>query len=165
MNLFDLVTSKETIQWLSRNMLPNINTCENGCLNFSGNLRLVTLKVLKLSQFTCPNLSIYCNSICAILHGGIIKRTCFQWGDLLSFHHGVTRGHGWIGSTSYLCSMSFICLPCAYFFFSFNSSFTWILMFSYVFQSNLFQHKIQIQLKSPFFSQCCWCMFASHLIV
>ena len=36
---------------LSRNMLPNINTCENGWSNFSANLRIVSLKLLELNQF------------------------------------------------------------------------------------------------------------------
>ena len=44
---------------LSGNMFPNINTCENGWSNFSGNLRVVATKLLELTQFTTPNISIY----------------------------------------------------------------------------------------------------------
>ena len=42
--------------WLSRNILPNINTCGNGWSNFSANLRVVSLKLLnshdQMYQFT-----------------------------------------------------------------------------------------------------------------
>ena len=31
--------------------LPNINTCENGWSNFSANLRVLSLKLLELTQF------------------------------------------------------------------------------------------------------------------
>ena len=43
----------------SGNMLPKINTCENWCWYFSQNLRIVALKLLKLTQFASQNLSIY----------------------------------------------------------------------------------------------------------
>ena len=42
-----------------RNMFPNIKTCENRCSNFSENLRIVALKLLELTRFLSPNLSIY----------------------------------------------------------------------------------------------------------
>ena len=56
--LFELVTGTEMKPWLSGNTLPNINTCENGWSNFSANLRVVSLKLLELSQFAWPNLSV-----------------------------------------------------------------------------------------------------------
>ena len=52
--LFDLVTGTATKRRLSGNMLPNINTCENGCTNFSASLRLVTTKLIDLTQFVNP---------------------------------------------------------------------------------------------------------------
>ena len=36
-------------------VMRNINTCENGWLNFSENLRIVAVKLLKLTQFASPN--------------------------------------------------------------------------------------------------------------
>ena len=56
--LFELVTCTEMKPWLSRNKVPNINTCENGWSNFSANLRVVPLKLLELTQFAWPNLSL-----------------------------------------------------------------------------------------------------------
>ena len=53
--LLELVTGTEMKPWLSRNMLPNINTCENGWSNFSANHRVLSLKLLELTQFPCPN--------------------------------------------------------------------------------------------------------------
>ena len=43
----------------SGNTLPSIKTCENGWSNFSENLRIVALKLLELTLFLSPNLSIY----------------------------------------------------------------------------------------------------------
>ena len=63
--MFELVTGTQMKPWLSRSMLSNINTCENGWLNFSSNLRVMSLKLLELTQFTWPNLSIYFNFLCA----------------------------------------------------------------------------------------------------
>ena len=40
-------------------MLPTINTCENGWSNFSPNLRVVTIKLIELTQFASPNLRIF----------------------------------------------------------------------------------------------------------
>ena len=37
-SLIQLVTGTATKPWLSGNMLPNINTCENGWSNISENL-------------------------------------------------------------------------------------------------------------------------------
>ena len=37
-----------------RNMLPNINTCENGWSNFSVNLRVVVVKFIELTQVSSP---------------------------------------------------------------------------------------------------------------
>ena len=50
---------------LSGNMLPkfNINTCENGCWYFSENLRIVALKLFKLTRFASLNLSIHFNFV------------------------------------------------------------------------------------------------------
>ena len=48
-------------QRLSGNMVPNINTCENGLSNFSTNLRVVAIKSLELTHFASPNLSICFN--------------------------------------------------------------------------------------------------------
>ena len=49
MKLFDHVTRTETKPGLSGNILPNLNTCENGWSNFSENLRIVALKLVELS--------------------------------------------------------------------------------------------------------------------
>ena len=62
---------------LSRNMLPNINTCENGWSYFSANLRVVSLKLLELAQFAWPNLSIYFNFLCAVPRDDVIESTRF----------------------------------------------------------------------------------------
>ena len=40
------------------NMLSNIKTRENGWSHFNENLRLMVIKLLKLTQFASPNLSI-----------------------------------------------------------------------------------------------------------
>ena len=40
-------------------MLPNLKICENGWSNFSENLRIVALKLLELTRFLLPNISIY----------------------------------------------------------------------------------------------------------
>ena len=84
--LFELVTGTEMKPWLKRNMLPNINTCENGWSNFSANLRDVSLKLLELTQFAWPHLSIYINFLCVVKN---YSRTSsrvlvFWWGHLLS---------------------------------------------------------------------------------
>ena len=63
--------------WLPRNMLLNINTCENGWSNFSANLRVVSLKLLQLTQFAWPNLSIYINFLCAVPPDDVIESTRF----------------------------------------------------------------------------------------
>ena len=65
----------EIVSWLSRNMLPNINTCENGWSNFAVNLRVVSLKLLKFTQFTWPNISIYFNFLCAVPLDDVIEST------------------------------------------------------------------------------------------
>ena len=75
--LFELVTGTEMKPRLSRNMLPNINTCENGWSNFSANLRIVSLKFLELTQYAWPNLSIYFNFLCAVPRGDVIESTHF----------------------------------------------------------------------------------------
>ena len=78
--LFKIVTGTEMKPWLSRNMLPNINTCENGWSNFSANLRvvsLVSLKLLELTQFAWPNQSIYFNFSCAVPRDDVIESTRF----------------------------------------------------------------------------------------
>ena len=75
--LFELVTGTEMKPWLSRNMFPNINTCENGWSNFSANLRVVSLKVLELTQFAWQNLSIYFNFLSAVPRDDVIESTRF----------------------------------------------------------------------------------------
>ena len=67
--LFYLMTGTATKPWLSGIMLPNIKTCENRWSNFSENLRIVDLKLLELTRFLSPNLSIYSNlhSVCTVL--------------------------------------------------------------------------------------------------
>ena len=75
--LFEFVTGTEMKPWLSRNMLPNINTCENGWSNFSANLRAVSLKLLELTHFAWPNLSIYYNFLCAVRREDVIESTRF----------------------------------------------------------------------------------------
>ena len=64
--LFQLVTGTEHLTKYKQNILPNINTCENGwddshtCRNgwLSANLRIRALKLNELIQFPSPNLSI-----------------------------------------------------------------------------------------------------------
>ena len=73
--LFELVTGNEMKPWLSRNKLPNINTCENGWSNFSANLKVVSLKLLELTQFAWPNLSIYFNFLCSVPSDDVIEST------------------------------------------------------------------------------------------
>ena len=75
--LFELVIGTEMKLWLSRNMLLNINTCKNGWSNFSANLRVVSLKLLELTQFAWPNISIYFNFLCAVPHDDVNESTCF----------------------------------------------------------------------------------------
>ena len=60
-SLIQLVAGIATKPWLSGNMLPNIQQkkWENGCSNFSENLRIVALKLLELTRLKSPNLSIY----------------------------------------------------------------------------------------------------------
>ena len=60
--LFELVTGTEMKPWLSRNMLPNINTRENFIFEFLTKIS-ESLKLLELTQFAWPNLSIYLNFI------------------------------------------------------------------------------------------------------
>ena len=72
--LFELVTGTEMKPWLSGNVLPNINTCENGWSNFSANRRVVSLKLIELTQFTWPNPSIYFNFLCAVPRDDVIER-------------------------------------------------------------------------------------------
>ena len=50
------LTGTTTKPRLSRSMLPNIKTCENGWSKFSENLRIVALKLLELTRFLSPNL-------------------------------------------------------------------------------------------------------------
>ena len=65
--LFELVTTRTMLGFTAmkpcnlRNMLPNINTCENRWSYFSENLRVVAMKLLELTQFASPYLSIYFN--------------------------------------------------------------------------------------------------------
>ena len=47
--LFVLVTGTEMEPWLSRNMLPNVNTCENGWSNFSAKSESCVIKIAELS--------------------------------------------------------------------------------------------------------------------
>ena len=75
--LFELVTGTEMKPWLSRNMLANINICENGWSNFSANLKVVSLKLLKLTQFAWSTLSIYFNFLCAVPRNDVTESTRF----------------------------------------------------------------------------------------
>ena len=75
--LFELVTGTEMNPWLSRNMLPNINTCENGWSDFSANLRVVSIKLFDLTRFAWPNLSICFNFLCAVPRDDVIESTRF----------------------------------------------------------------------------------------
>ena len=75
--LFQLVTDTEMKPRLLRNMLPNINTSENGWSNFSANLKVVSLKLLKLTQFECPNQSNYFNFLGAVPRDDVIESTRF----------------------------------------------------------------------------------------
>ena len=58
-SLIKLVTGMTTKPWLSGNMLPNINTCENLWSNFSENRIVVEIKLLELTLFASPYLTIY----------------------------------------------------------------------------------------------------------
>ena len=74
--LFDFVTGITTKPRLSRHMLPNINTCENGWSNFSANLRVVVIKLGQLYNSIRNNKSrIYCNFqvTCTVL-GSVVMR-------------------------------------------------------------------------------------------
>ena len=51
---------------LSGNMLPNINTCVNGCWYFSKNLRIVALKFLGVNSI-CITKSINLLKFCMVL--------------------------------------------------------------------------------------------------
>ena len=75
--LFELVTGTEMKPWLLRNMLTITNTCENGWSNFLANFRVVSLKLLKLTQFAWPNLSIYFNFLCAVPCDYVIESARF----------------------------------------------------------------------------------------
>ena len=75
--MFELVTGTEMKPWLSRNMLPKINTCENGWSNFSANIRVMSLKLLELAQFAWPNLWIYFNFLCAVPRDDVIESNHF----------------------------------------------------------------------------------------
>ena len=68
--LFYCVTGAATKQWLSGNMLLNINTCKNRWSNLSENLRIVASILIELSRFSSPNLSVYFNFVLrvSILH-------------------------------------------------------------------------------------------------
>ena len=113
--LFELVTGAEMKPRLSRNMLPNINTCENEWSNFwmgengcSANLTVVSLKLLELTQFAWPNLSIYFNFVCAVPRDDVVESSRFLMTQpviippwlLLSeiFELPIRRSPGWAGS-------------------------------------------------------------------
>ena len=49
-NRIDLVTGTPTKPYLSGNMLPNINTCENGWSNFSENLRIARVNSIRITK-------------------------------------------------------------------------------------------------------------------
>ena len=112
MKLFELVTGTEMKPWLSRNMLPNINTCENGWLNFSANLRVVSLKLLELTQFAWQNLSIYLNFLCAVPRDDVTESTRF----LVRLNSGLVYWpavRGLLFPSVVLIVDWFIGLPCA----------------------------------------------------
>ena len=62
--------------WLSGNILPNINTCENGSSNFSKNLKIMVLKLLGLTEFSSRNPSIYFNFVRSL--GSVVMLTFFN---------------------------------------------------------------------------------------
>ena len=67
---------------LRKSMLLNINICENGWSNFSGNLRIVAFKFLTLTRFLSPNLSIYFNFVRCwriVVMFDILKPTARAW--------------------------------------------------------------------------------------
>ena len=88
--LFELVTGTEMKPWLSRNMLPNINTCENWWSNFSAKLRVVSLKSLQLTQFAWPNLSICFNFLCVDPRDDVIETTRFLMRPPVTFNGSTT---------------------------------------------------------------------------
>ena len=57
--LLDFVTVRGMKPWRSVNSLPNTKTCRNERWNFSDNFRMVVLKLLVLTRFLSPNISIY----------------------------------------------------------------------------------------------------------
>ena len=55
--LFEIVTGIATKPWLSRNMLPNIKTCENGWSNLSENQSVMAIaRVNSIRIIKCLNL-------------------------------------------------------------------------------------------------------------
>ena len=58
MKLFEIATGIATKRLLSGNMLSNIETCGNGCSNFSENLRGRGTKTDRVNSIRITNLSI-----------------------------------------------------------------------------------------------------------
>ena len=76
----ETVTLTKHVTWMYKSIdsiFACINTCENGLSNFSPNLRVVSLKLLELTQFAWPNLSIYFNFSCVVPRDDVIKKTRF----------------------------------------------------------------------------------------
>ena len=67
-------------------------TCENGWSNFSANFRVVSLKLLELTQFAWPNQSIYFNFLCAVPRDDVIESTCFLMKPPVGFTNSSRNG-------------------------------------------------------------------------
>ena len=147
--LFQLVTGTEMKPWLSRNMLPNINTCENGWSNFSANLRVVSWKLLELTQFAWPNQTIYINFLCAVPRDGVIESTRFLMrppvtGSMNKVHHIID-----LFSEKPLFLVSFIGIN----FHDINSLFVFTAQFYY---NNILFHYLFI-FRKPVINNNYWC--------
>ena len=91
-SLIMIVTGIATKLRLSRNMFPNIKTCKNRWSDFSKNLRIVALKLLKLTWFLSPNLSvvIYCNFVWfwdPMWSLAIFSAQSFYWEVIIIIYH------------------------------------------------------------------------------
>ena len=65
---------------LSGDMLPNIKTCGSGWSNFSENLRILALKLFRLTWFVSPNLSIFSYFLLFWTEfGSVVIESDFKW--------------------------------------------------------------------------------------
>ena len=67
-------------------------TCGNGWSNFSANFRVVSLKLLELTQFAWPNQSIYFNFLCAAPRDDVIESTRFLMKPPVGFTNSSRNG-------------------------------------------------------------------------